>query len=131
MIVTKIDHLDIVVITSSFNYVEKLNKQIYQEIEREGYHNLVTETKDGIQQSLTIFRGIKNLDFLKRLVSGYEYLNDTTIYLGKVMWLEKYLATEYKGTPTRIKVIADNNQQYDIPLIALEHLGIPYFSLGA
>ena len=118
------DPLDIVVITSNFKYVEKLNKQIYQEIEREGYHNLVTETKDGIQQSLTIFRKIKNFEFLKRLLSGYEYLNDTTIYLGKVTRLERYMSKEYKGAPTRIRVIADNNRQYDIPLVALEHLGI-------
>jgi hypothetical protein len=118
------DPLDIVVITSNFKYVEKLNKQIYQEIEREGYHNLVTETKDGIQQSLTIFRKIKNFEFLKRLLSGYGYLNDTTIYLGKVTRLERYMAKEYKGAPTRIRVITDNNQQYDIPLVALEHLGI-------
>ena len=119
-------NLDIVVITSSFKYVEKLNKQIYQEIEREGYHNLVTETKQGIQQSLTIFKNIRNFDFLKRLVSGYEYLNDTTIFLGRVIHLEKYTAKEYKGTPTRIKVTADNDVQYDIPLIALEHLGLQF-----
>jgi len=124
MINLEMDQLDIVLITSSFNYVEKLNKQIYQEIEREGYHNLITETKDGIQQSLTIFRKIRNMDFLKRLISGYEYLNDTTIYLGRVIRLEKYTAQEYKGAPTRIRVVADNNQQFDIPLTALEHLGI-------
>lgn len=125
MIHLEIDNLDIVVITSSFNYVEKLNKQIYQEIERDGYHNLLTETKEGIQQSLTIFKNIRNFDFLKRLVSGYEYLNDTTIFLGRVIHLEKYIAKEYKGAPIRIKVTADNNREYDIPLIALEHLGIP------
>ena len=84
----------------------------------------MTETKEGIQQSLTIFKNIRNLDFLKRLVTGYEYLNDTTIYLGKVIRLEKYIAKEYKGAPTSISVTADNNLQYDIPLIALEHLGL-------
>jgi hypothetical protein len=120
----EMDNLDIIVITSNFKYVEKLNKQIYQDIERKGYHNLITETRSGTQQSLTIFKEIGNLELLKRLVSGYEYLNDTVIYLGKIRRLEKYVATEYKGAPTRLRVTADNNQNYDIPLIALEHLGL-------
>jgi hypothetical protein len=117
-------NLDILVVTSSFEHIEKLNHQIYHDIKREGYHNLVTETNEEIQLSLTIFKNIQNLDFLTVLVNGYEYLNNTTIYLGKVVRLEKYIASEYKGSPTRIKVILDNNQNYDIPLIALEHLGI-------
>jgi hypothetical protein len=60
-------NLDSVVITSSLNYVEKLNKQIYQEIERGGYRNLVTETKEGIQQSADYFYEYKKFGFLAKV----------------------------------------------------------------
>lgn len=117
-------NLEIVVISSSFEHVELLNERIYHEVEREGYHNLTTETKEGIQKSLTIFKNLKNRDFLQTLISGYEYLNDTSIYFGKVLKIEKYRATEYSGSPTRLKVLADNNQLYSVPENAEKHLQI-------
>lgn len=117
-------NLEIVVISSSLENIEILNDRIYYEVEREGYHNLTTETKEGIQQSLTIFKNLKNRDFLQTLISGYEYLNDTSIYFGKVIKVEKYIATEYSGLPTRLKVLADNNQFYSVPENAEKHLQI-------
>jgi hypothetical protein len=118
------DDLDIVIITSSFENINLLNERIYHEIKRLGYHNLITETKNGIQQSLTIFRQIKNEAFLDTLLSGYEYLNDSTIYIGKVVKVEKYIAKEFTGSPIRIKFFVDNGKTYDTPLEAEEDLGI-------
>lgn len=121
------DSLEMLVMNSSFEHIEKFNERIYHEIEREGYHSLTTETKKGIKQSLTIFKNLKNRDFLQTLISGYEYLNDTSIYFGKVIKLDKYIAKEYSDSHTRIKVLADNNQLYSIPEIAEEHLKIKIF----
>ena len=118
------EDLDIVIIQSSFENIELLTERIYNEIERDGYHNLVTETKNGIQKSLTIFKQIKNREFLKTLISGYEYLNNSTIYLGKVLKIEKYVAKEYSDKPIRLKVFVDNGKYYDLPLIAETHLEI-------
>ena len=118
------EDFDIVIIQSSFKNIELLNQRIYDDIEREGYHNLVTETKNGIRQSLTIFKRIKNKQFLTTLISGYEYLNDCSIYIGKVLKIEKYIAKEYSGNPVRLKVFVDNGEHYDLPLVAETHLGI-------
>lgn len=118
------DNLDIAIIKSSFQNLEKLNDRIYFEAERNGYHHLTTETKNGIQQSLYIFNELKNKAFVETLLNGYEYLNEADIYFGKVDKLEEYIAKEYTGKPTRIKIFVDNGDTYDIPQIAKGHLKI-------
>ncbi len=116
--------LEIAVLKSSFENLEKLNDRIYFEAEREGYFNLTTETKKGIQHSLYIFKNLKNRDFIYTLLKGYEYLNECDIYFGKINKIEEYKAKEYTGSPIRLKLTTDNNEIYDIPLDAKEHLNI-------
>ena len=67
------DNLDIVLVTSGFSHIEKLNVRLYKEIERKGYHNLVTVIQGDIQQSLTIFKDTGNIEF-KFLPVNWFYL---------------------------------------------------------
>lgn len=117
-------NLDIAILKSSFENLDKLNDRIYFEAKRDGYHHLITETKDGIQQSLYIFKDLENKDFVETIMNGYEYLNEADVYFGKIKKLEEYAAIEYTNKPTRIKVFVDNGDVYDIPQIAKEHLKI-------
>ena len=114
--------LEIAVLKSSFENLDKLNDRIYFEAEKEGYFHLITETKEGIQQSLYIFKNLKNKDFIHTLLRGYEYLNECDIYFGKINKIEEYQAKEYTGSPIRLKITTDNNENYDIPLDAKEYL---------
>lgn len=116
--------LDIAIVKSSFQNLENLNDRIYFEAERNGYHHLTTENKNGIQRSIYIFKDLKNKSLIETLLSGYEYLNSSDIYFGKVSNLQEYVATEYSGKPIRIKVFVDNGEVYDIPQIAKGHLKI-------
>jgi hypothetical protein len=118
------NELDIAVVKSSFENLEKLNDRIYFEAEREGYHHLTTETKDGIQQSLYVFKNLKNKEIIESLLKGYEYLNEADIYFGKIDKINEYIAIEYSGMPTRITLSVDNGETYDIPQGAKEHLNI-------
>jgi hypothetical protein len=88
------EELTFVFVKSAFEFVDTLNERIYNEAERDGYHNLVTETQDGITQSVTIFKNLKNIEHIKMIIDGYEFLNDSAIQFGKVKTIEKYLAKE-------------------------------------
>ena len=119
------EHLDILIIKSSFENLEKLQKRIYLETEKAGYFNVITETKNGIEKSIFIFNELKNKSFLETLIAGYTYLNNSDIYFGKIKKIEEYVATEFNGSPIRIKIYLENNDTYDIPIEAKEHLNIP------
>jgi hypothetical protein len=116
------NNLNIAIIKSSFQNLEKLNDRIYFEADKNGYFHLTTETKNGIQQSLFIFNGLKNKAHIEILINGYEYSNDAEVYFGKIEKLEEYISTEYSGHPIRIKIFVDNGEAYDIPLLSKEHL---------
>ena len=116
--------LDIAIVKSSFENLERLNERIYSEALRDGYHHLTTETRTGIQQSLYVFKNLKNKELVKTLLTGYEYLNEAKVYFGKVEKIEEYTASEYSGKPTRIKLTVDNGETYDIPQEAKGHLRI-------
>ena len=122
------ESLDILIIISSFKNLDILEDRIYSEIERDGYFNLTTETKDGIQQSIFIFKNLKNKALLDSLHNGYAYLNYSDTYFGKVIKMEKYVAKEYTGSPIRIMVHADNGKIYDIPEKANDHLNCAVIS---
>ena len=77
--------------------------------ERDGYHNLVTETRSGVTQSVTIFNNLRNLEHVKMLVDGYEFINNAVIRFGKVKSIEKYVAKEYSGIPVRLKISTEFN----------------------
>jgi hypothetical protein len=115
-------NLDIVVIKSSLENLDKLNNRIYFEVERDGYHNHSTGTKEGIKTSIFIFNNLKNKDLLQTIVNGHEYVNKVDIYFGKIDTMEEYVAIEYSGKPTRLKIELDNGISYDIPKNAKEHL---------
>ncbi len=117
-------NIEILIITSGFNNLEKLSERIYFEIDRDGYHNLTTETKDGIQKVIFVFNNLKNKQLLDTLISGYEYLNDSNMYFGKVKKIESYIAKEYTGSPIRVRMFVDNGEIIDAPEIAISHLQI-------
>lgn len=114
----------IVVVDSGSVYAEKLNKRLYQEIEWEHYYHEVFEIARGLQRSLHLFRGIRNLSFLPILLRGYETLEGTYIYSGKVLSIRQYYIHTGNGPEGRLKIQADNKQLYDIPATALLQLGL-------
>jgi hypothetical protein len=116
--------LHIVVVDSGSVYIEKLNKRLYQEIECEHYYHEVAEIARGFQRSLHIFNHIKNPDFLPILLRSYETLEGTNMYSGKVLSIKQYYIQGQTGPLGRLKIHADNKQLYDIPLEALEQLGM-------
>jgi hypothetical protein len=120
------EELTFVFVKSAFEFVDTLNERIYNEAERDGYHNLVTETQDGITQSVTIFKNLKNIEHIKMIIDGYEFLNDSAIQFGKVKTIEKYLAKEYSNSPVRLKVMTEFDELFDLPVDAIEHLGLDY-----
>ncbi|MES2328898.1 MAG: hypothetical protein V4539_04795 [Bacteroidota bacterium] len=114
----------IVVVDSGSAYIEKLNKRLYQEIECEHYYHEVTELSKGLQRSLHLFRKIQNPTFLPILLRSYETLEGTYLHSGKVLSIRQYYIHGNKGPEGRLKILADNKQQYDVPLEALEQLGM-------
>lgn len=116
--------IHIVVVDSGSVYIEKLNKRLYQEVECDHYYHEVTEINNNLQRSLHLFHAIKNPDFLPVLLRSYESLDGTKMYSGKVLSMRKYFIHGNRGPEGRLKVEADNKQLYDIPIEALEQLGM-------
>ncbi len=116
--------IHIVVVDSDSVYVEKLNKRLYTEIERPHYYHEVVEMPGGFQRSIHLFTDIRNEDYLAIMLRSYETLERTAIYSGKVMFMKKYYIHGNNGPEGRLKIHTDNKQQYDIPLQALEEMGI-------
>lgn len=116
--------IHIVVVDSGSVYIEKLNSRLYHEIEYGHYYHEMTEIANGKQRSLHLFTGIRNESFLPILLRSYETLEGTHMYSGKVLSIRKYYIHGNKGPEGRLKIQADNKQLYDIPLDALEQLGM-------
>ncbi len=116
--------IHIVVVDSDSAYVEKLNKRLYTEIERDHYYHEVSELMSGFQRSLHLFTHIKNADYLTIMLRSYETLERTSIYSGKVLSIKRYYIQGPNGPAGRLKIHCDNKQLYDIPLEALEELGM-------
>jgi hypothetical protein len=116
--------IQIVVVDSGSVYIEKLNKRLYQEIECAHYYHEVTELAKGLQRSLHLFRNIQNRDFLPVLLRSYETLEGTYLYSGMVLSIRQYYIHGENGPEGRLKIQADNKQLYDIPMEALQTLGM-------
>ena len=116
--------IHIVVVDSGSVYIEKLDKRLYHEIEYAHYYHEISELKGGYQRSLHLFTQIKNPAFLPILLRSYETLEGTRMYSGKVLSIRKYYVQGSKGPEGRLKIEADNKELYDIPLEALEQLGM-------
>lgn len=114
--------LDIFIVKSAVENLSKLNDSIYFQAQKEGYHHLVTKTSDGKQTSIYIFKGLQNKDLVQGLFNDYTYATETTVYGGKVVSIEEYVATEYSKSPTRLKVKVDNGDTYSITQVAKVHL---------
>ena len=115
--------IHIVVVDSDSVYVEKLNKRLYSEIERPHYYHEVAEMPGGFQRSIHLFTDVQNADYLAIMLRSYETLERTSIYSGKVLSMKKYYIHGQTGPEGRLKIHADNKQQYDIPLEALALMG--------
>jgi hypothetical protein len=116
--------IHIVVVDSDSAYIEKLNKRLYSEIERAFYYHEVTELPGGFQRSLHLFNQVKNSDYLAIMLRSYDTLERTAIYSCKVLSIKQYYMQGPKGPMGRLKIHADNKQVYDIPIEALEELGM-------
>lgn len=116
--------IQIVVADSGSVYIEKLNKRLYQEIEYANYYHEVSEIARGLQRSIHLFRGIKNPDFLPVLLRSYETLEGTHLYSGRVLSIRQYYTHGSNGPEGRLKIQADNKQLYDVPIEALQQLGM-------
>jgi hypothetical protein len=116
--------IQIVVVDSGSVYIEKLNVRLYHEIECAHYYHEVTQLAKGLQRSLHLFRNIQNPDFLPVLLRSYETLEGTYLYSGKVLSIRQYYIHGDTGPEGRLKIQADNKQLYDVPLEALETLGM-------
>lgn len=116
--------IHIVVVESDSAYVEKLNKRLYGEIERAYYYHEVTEMSGGFQRSLHLFNQVKNPDYLAIMLRSYETLERTAIHSCKVLSIKQYYIQGNKGPVGRLKIHAENKELYDIPIEALEELGM-------
>jgi hypothetical protein len=116
--------IHIVVVDSGSVYIEKLNIRLYQEIECSHYYHEVTEIARGLQRSLHLFRDIHNPAFLPILLRSYETLEGTKLYSGKVLSIRQYYIHGNNGPEGRLKIHADNKELYDVPIEALEKLGM-------
>ena len=114
----------IVVVESDSAYAEKLNKRLYDEVERTFYYLEIQEMMGGFQRSIHFFNGIANEDYLRIILRSYESLERTVIYSGKVVSIKRYYIQSSNGPEGRLKILADNKQLYDIPLSALTDLGL-------
>ncbi len=113
----------IVVVTSASVHLEKLNRRLYQEMERDGHCYEVTELDGYKRQSIHVFRNLKNPEMLAQLLRSYETLDNTTIYSGKVLSMKQYYIHGERGPEGRLKIEAEDKHLYDLPLDALEQLG--------
>lgn len=116
--------IQIVVVDSGSVYIEKLNKRLYHEIECAHYYHEVFEIAKGLQRSLHLFRNIQNPAFLPILLRSYETLEGTLLYSGNVLSIRQYYIHGDNGPEGRLKIQADNRQLYDVPIEALEKLGM-------
>ncbi|NCI50555.1 hypothetical protein GWC95_11515 [Sediminibacterium roseum] len=116
--------IQIVAVDSGSVYIEKLNKRLYHEIECAHYYHEVTQLGKGLQRSLHLFRNIQNPEFLPVLLRSYETLEGTYLYSGKVLSIRQYYIAGDAGPEGRLKIQADNKQLYDVPIEALNALGI-------
>lgn len=116
--------IQIVVVDSGSVYIEKLNKRLYHEIQCDHYYHEVIQLAGGLQRSLHLFRGIRNADFLPVLLRSYETLEGTYLYSGKVLSIRQYYIHGANGPEGRLKIQADNKQLYDVPIDALNALGV-------
>lgn len=116
--------IQIVVVDSGSAYIEKLNKRLYQEIECAHYYHEVIELSKGLQRSLHLFREIQNPAFLPILLRSYETLEGTYLFSGKVLSIRQYYIHGNNGPEGRLKIHADNKQVYDVPMEALQNLGM-------
>ena len=116
--------IQIVVVDSGSVYIEKLNHRLHHELACGYHYHEVTQLPSGIQRSLHLFREIENPTFLPVLLRSYETLDGTKMYSGKVLSMRKYFVHGINGPEGRLKIETDNKQLYDIPLAALEQLGM-------
>lgn len=116
--------IKIVVVDSGSVYIEKLNKRLYHEIECANYYHEVMEIAKGLQRSLHLFRNIQNPAFLPILLRSYETLEGTLLYSGNVLSIRQYYMDSDNGPEGRLKIHADNREVYDIPIEALQKLGM-------
>ncbi|MES2006168.1 MAG: hypothetical protein V4450_16745 [Bacteroidota bacterium] len=116
--------IQIVVVDSGSVYIEKLNHRLHHELECAYHYHEVLQLVGGIQRSVHLFREIVNPSFLPILLRSYETLEGTRMYSGKVLSMRKYFIHGNNGPEGRLKIEADNRQLYDIPLAALEQLGM-------
>jgi hypothetical protein len=114
----------IIIVESDSAYAEKLNKRLYDEVERTYYYLDMQEMMGGFQRAIHLFNGIGNEAYLKIILRSYESLERTAIYSGKVVSIKRYYIQSNYGTEGRLKILADNKQLYDIPLSALADLGL-------
>lgn len=113
----------IVVVNSASVHLEKLNRRLYQEMERDGHYYEVTELDGYKRRSIHVFRNLKNPEMLAQLLRSYETLDNTTIYSGKVLSMKQYYIHGERGPEGRLKIEAEDKHLYDLPLDALEQLG--------
>lgn len=116
--------IQIVVVDSGSVYIEKLNHRLHHELACGYHYHEVTQLPSGIQRSLHLFREIENPAFLPVLLRSYETLDGTKMYSGKVLSMRKYFVHGHNGPEGRLKIETDNKQLYDIPIAALEQLGM-------
>jgi hypothetical protein len=117
-------NIDIAIVKSAFENLTKLNDKVYFEAQKEGYHQMVTKTSDGVQTSLYIFNELKNRPEIEALINEHEFTTEAKIYFGKVTSIAEYTATEFSKAPTRIKVTVDNGESFSIPQVAKGHLKV-------
>ena len=116
--------IQIVVVDSGSVYIEKLNHRLHHELECDYHYHEVSQLGNGYQRSLHLFRGIANPSMLPLFLRSYESLEGTKLYSGKVLSMRKYYIHGNKGPEGRLKIEADNRYLYDIPIDALEQLGM-------
>ena len=116
--------INIIVIESDSAYAEKLNKRLYDEIERRFYYLEVQEMTGGFQRFIHLINGILNQNYLEIILRSYESLDRTSIYSGKVVSIKQYYIQSNYAPEGRLKILADNKQMYDLPISALVELGL-------
>jgi hypothetical protein len=83
-------NIDIAIVKSAFENLTKLNDKVYFEAQKEGYHQMVTKTSDGVQTSLYIFNELKNRPEIEALINEHEFTTEAKIYFGKVTSIAEY-----------------------------------------
>lgn len=117
------EQIYIVVVHTASVHLDKLNKRLYQEMESAGHYYEVTELGGQVRRSIHVFRNLKNAAMLTQLLRGYETLDNTTIYSGKVLSMKQYYILGNRGPEGRLKIQGDDKHLYDLPLEALQQLG--------